>query len=79
MINSLLGRKNKRFSSINKLNKCDGSTVTAPESIASSFNEYFTNIASSLKKNLDGEDSHTVNVDSYQKFLKGPVDRSMYI
>ena len=78
MINSLLGRKNK-ISSINKLNKCDGSTVTTPESISSSFNDYFTNIASSLKRNLDGEDSHTVNVDNYQKFLKGPVSRSMYL
>ena len=78
MINSLLGRKNKILD-INKLTKVDGSTVTTPDGIANSFNEYFSNIASSLKSGCNNNETENPNIDCYQKFLKGPVSRSMYL
>ena len=48
MISTLLNRKNKT-SHINKLTCENGSIIIKPESIANSFNDYFSNIAQSLK------------------------------
>ncbi len=78
MINNLLGRKNKSMN-IHKITKCDGSIVTKPESIADSFNEYFSNIASRLKSHPNMQHPPNSNIDNYQNFLKDSVGRSIYL
>ena len=72
MINSLLNRKNKS-TSINKLIGESGVIINKPESIANSFNEYFSNIALNLKNDTPS------SARDHQKFLKNSVSRSMYL
>ena len=72
MINTLLNRKNKT-SHINKLTCENGSIINKPESIANSFNDYFSNIASSLKRDT------RCSTRDHQQFLNNPVSRSMYL
>ena len=78
MISSLLGRKNKT-PNFTKITDCDGTTATTPESIADSFNNYFSTVACKLKNSSFANDPENANSDNYQKFLKGPVARSMYL
>ena len=78
MINNLLGRKNKTLD-LNKLINSDGASVSSPKAIAECFNDYFSNIAGNLKQS-SGHDQELSSIpNSYQKFLKDPVSRSIYL
>ena len=72
MINSLLNRNNNSTNIIIIIDS-HGNVANSPESIANTFNKYFSSIASDLKQNItDG------NV-SFQQFLKNPVTNSMHL
>ena len=78
MINNLLGRKSKTLD-IHKLTNTDGTSVTTPGSIANTFCEYFSTIASNLKNSTGTGTEQNSNMNSYKHFLKDPVDRSIYL
>ena len=78
MISSLLGRKNKTLNFTKTIN-CDETTATTPESIADSFNNYFSAVTCKLKNSSFANDLENANSDNYQKFLKRPVARSIYL
>ena len=73
MINSLLNRNRKKNTHI-KLKLKDGTSITAPKAVADTFNNYFCNIASSLKAEIDS----SRHID-YQKNLGTPVTNSIFL
>ena len=77
MINSLLNRNNKKVT-INKLVDKNGNVVNTPSAIAESFNDYFANIASNLKENIN-ERTEQHNSGTYQEFLRDSVPNSMHV
>ena len=76
MINSLLNRNTKK-SGVSSLKESNGNIVNTPVAIAEKFNEYFSNIASSLKSKIDANDSR--DSDSFSKFLSNPTNNCMFI
>ena len=71
MINSLLNRKNKKTGSI-KIQDSDGKLISNPNSVAESFNDYFSNIAANLKsRNSEGARFR-------HEFMPNRVPNSMY-
>ena len=70
MINSLLNRKNKKSGTI-KLKDSDGKVISNRNSVAESFNEYFSNIASNLK-------SRSNDAGHNQAAMPDRVPTSMY-
>ena len=78
MINNLLGRNKKKLD-LNKLTNSDGATFSSPKAIAECFNDYFSNIAGNLKLSSRPNQELSSNQDSYQKFLRDPVGRSIYL
>ena len=77
MINGLLNRNKKGKVNINKLVDANGGTLSKPEEISESFNNYFCNIASNLKEasNYSGD----IGNNAYNEFLKSPVYNSMHL
>ena len=78
-INGLLNRTKKR-TSISNLVDSKGNTINTPNGIAESFNDYFSNIATNLKKKInDPSIGSILNSESYnyQDFLKNPSNRDM--
>ena len=80
MINNLLNRKSNT-TSITKLVDENGKIENNPNSIAESFNNYFSNIASKLKnENKASQETEESNNDvTYQKFLNNPVGNTIYL
>ena len=76
MINSLLNRKSKT-STISKLIDDKGNIINKPDQMANSFNDYFSKIASNLKQKTNP--SNADNCESFDKFLKNSVSRTMYL
>jgi exonuclease III len=76
MINQLLNRSTKKVK-VNKLCDSNGDIVNNPTDIAEKFNEYFSNIASNLKKKI-GERTSLSNTN-FEKFLHPPVSNSIYL
>ena len=61
MINNLINRDRKKTKPI-KLTLSDGSVVSSPTAVANTFNDYFSNIASTLKTQIittDHNDYHS--------------------
>ena len=77
MINSLLN-KNKKKLNINKLIDKDGSVINTPSNISEHFNEYFSNIATEFKNDINERTSHTESTNSYRIFLSQPAQNTMY-
>ena len=73
MINNLLNRNRKKNAPI-KLKFHDGSTISAPKAVADTFNDYFCNIASTLKTKI-GNNYHT----NYQNSLGAPTFNSIFL
>ena len=78
LINSLLNR-NKKKGNINKLIDKDGTVINTPSAIAEHFNEYFSNIATTLKNDINNRAGHTESTNGYVNFLRQPVQNSIYI
>ena len=76
MVNTLLGRKLKRNDPIT-LKDSTGNLVKSPSEVASKFNEYFANIASNLKSQMN---QNTVfDPGGFRDFLKTPTMSPMCI
>ena len=77
MINKLLNRKNRCNTTINKLVGPEGNVVTNRNEISNSFNDFFCNIASDLKKKSAPPESPVteMNCDS----LKYPVSNTIHL
>ena len=76
MINGLLNRNKKCNNGITRLTDCDGNISNTPDSIANTFNNYFSSIASNLKSGIDDiNDSTGRNGDEnyHQTFLKNQL------
>ena len=56
----------------------NGNIINTPSAIAESFNDYFANIASSLKDDIRNRTEQD-STNTYQTYLKGRVSNSMYI
>ena len=70
MINSLLNR-NRKFNGISRLTDCNGNTANTPSSIASTFNDYFSNIAANLKSSrVDSSEGRNGDENYHQTYLK---------
>ena len=79
MINSLLNRRRKSVS-INKLIDKDGNTASSPTQIAETFNNYFANIASSIKQNLVHDtDATNSNPSTHNTHLPSTTQNSIYL
>ena len=78
MINELLGRKRKSVS-INKLVDCNGNISSTPSSIANSFNEYFSKIASNLKSNTADSQGRNGDENYHQTYLKNSVSDTLFL
>ena len=79
MINSLLNRKRKVID-IKKLVDNDGHTVSSPVQIAETFNKYFANIASSLKRNTCNTDQMANNSTAlHATYLSNQVRNTIYL
>ena len=80
MINGLLNRNKKFSNGITRLTDCDGNISNSPDSIASTFNNYFSNVASNLKS-ADLNDSTGRNGDEHyhQTYLKNSVSNTMFL
>ena len=76
MINNLLNRKPKNVT-INKIYDENGNACTNPHSIADNFNDYFSNIASKLKSEINTRSA--VSPGNFENFLKKPVTNTIYI
>ena len=73
MINGLLNRNRRRCNGISRLTDCDGNVSNTPDSIANTFNKYFSGVASDLKSGtVDDNDSNGRNGDEnyHQTYLK---------
>ena len=77
MINELLGRKRKSVC-INKLTDSDGNISSTPVSIANSFNEYFSSIASNLKSNRIDSQGRNGDENYHQTYLKNLVSDTLF-
>ena len=78
MINELLNRKKKNVQ-VSKLIDGEGKILNSASEIAENFNEYFANIASNLKNDINNK-SEAVNSDnSYLQFLQQPVQNSLHL
>ena len=77
LISSLLNRKKKK-SNINKLIDKDGRVINSPSTIAEHFNEYFSNIATQFKNDINERTNNTESTNSYANFLRQPVQNTMY-
>ena len=76
MINTLLNRNNKKVN-IPKLQDSDGNVVSTPTAIAEKFNNYFCNIASNLKTQLNnGLNSSS---SDFVLNLSEPVPNSIFV
>jgi exonuclease III len=76
MINSLLNRSTKKRD-ISKLIDNEGNVTNTPVAMAERFNEYFANIATNLKLNINTRT--TVSSTEFETFLPDPVAGSMYV
>ena len=78
MINELLGRKRKT-SRISKLTDCDGNITNTPVSMANSFNDYFSNIASNLKSTIFESEGRNGDENYHQTYLKNSVSNTLFL
>ena len=78
MINELLGRKRKSVRT-NKLIDSDGNISSTPVSIANSFNEYFSSIASNLKSNRIDSQGRNGDENYHQTYLKNSVSDTLFL
>ena len=78
MINELLNRKTKN-SPINKLTDCDGNTTNTPATMANSFNNYFSNIASNLKSSVFESQGRDGDENYHQTYLKNSVSDTLFL
>ena len=76
MINSLLNR-NTKSTTIRKVYDKNGNVCTNPHDITDNFNEYFANIATKLKTQINTRS--TVAPGSFETFLKQPSANSIYL
>ena len=76
LISSLLNRKKKK-SNINKLIDKDGTVINTPSNISEHFNEYFSNIATQFKNDINERTTNTNSTHSYANFLSPPTQKSM--
>ena len=74
MINTLLNRDTKS-TKINKLIDSAGKVTNTPIEIANCFNNYFVNVAASLKR----ENTPDSNPDFYRSYLHNPSFNSIYL
>ena len=72
MLNSLLNRNTKRSKTL-ILNDHFGNVIRSPMAVAEHFNDYFSNIATNLKNEINATD---INFD---EFLKNPTTNSIYL
>ena len=82
MINGLLNRNKKCNNGIARLTDCDGNISNTPDSIANTFNNHFSSIASNLKSGIDDiNDSTGRNGDEnyHQTYLKKSVSNTMFL
>ena len=77
LINNLMNRSKKKVG-IKKLIDNNGNIINTPNAIAESFNDYFANVASNLKENINNR-TEQGPVNAYQEYLKEPVPNSMYV
>ena len=78
MINELLGRKRKT-SRISKLIDCEGNITNNPVSMANSFNDYFSNIATNLKSNIFESGGRNGDENYHQTYLKNSVSNTLFL
>ena len=69
LINGLLNRSVKKIN-VTKLHDSNGNIINTPLAIAEKFNDYFTNIASNLKNQINARTNH--DPDDFEIFFNQP-------
>ena len=77
MINGLLNRNCKHTNGPIKLKDEHGNILSTHSDVAARFNEYFSNIASNIKTQIDAR--RTFDPGGFDKFLRSPSNNSIYL